>query len=360
MRYWIIGLIWFSLACLPAITYSQESTSYMYIEGVRGIPFRLKLNRTEIPMLHKGYYLCPLKNSGENTIDIEFAGDLYPPQRFILDANNNSVFGFRLGKTVENKFYLIDLVNEGKIIETNSEVNIGLSTLDNTINYRSNLIVDPIPEEVVVDKKTKKENKKAERELEEEQRSKEEALEKARKASKDSLLAVEKRAKREEARRIKEEKEAAKAALAQSKKEELARTSTKPTPNPEVVIKTDNPSSAIDVNSIAEPTPLQKKLFATNCPQTSSKEEVQSLVARMNSKSMDDDKLILLKKKVFSGCISCNQLYSIIETFGSAYTKFAAIKFMRSSISDIQNLTLLKPLFKSETNKTKLESFMYN
>ena len=84
----------------------------------------------------KNYVICPIPQSGEQQIDIDFNGDLFPKQQFILDAVPGSAFAFKLAKTAEDKFYLIALVNTGKIVETNTAVNMALSTSPTKLNLR--------------------------------------------------------------------------------------------------------------------------------------------------------------------------------------------------------------------------------
>jgi len=112
----------------------QAQNSYIYIEGIKGIPFNVISENKEVEKLGQAYAILTFAEPGEKSIDISFANSNFSVQKFIVDVQPNSSYGFRLGKTEENRFYLIDIVNEGSIIETNSAVNLALSTNKNLIN----------------------------------------------------------------------------------------------------------------------------------------------------------------------------------------------------------------------------------
>lgn len=334
------GLILFALGKLS----SQVASSYIYLEGIRTIPFRLKVNNKEIPIRNKQYYLVPIQESGEYVMDILFAGDLYPAQRFILDANSHSAFGYKLAKTVEDKFYLVDLVNKGRIIETNSDVNIGLSTIENTINFSNTLVL--------------KDSVQTEEKLTKKQRRKLQQVSEAK-----SLEPVETTVTKEpEPKVVKEKKKNKKV------KDTLAVNIEEPKKDPvygvveEIKAKPKKekkkPEVAETKKEKVEVAPV-KKMVVPTCSGNASDPEVNSLVNRLKNKSNDEDRMMILRKKVFTGCITCTQLHRIVEELNSQFDRMNAVKFLRNSISDIQNLVQLEDLFKTDTNKAKLTNLMY-
>lgn len=112
-----------------------QNESYIYLEGIKGIFYKVKLNGVEQTAQSKRYYILTTAQEGHNNLEIEFIGDLYPPQNFIIDVLHANNYGYRLAKTNDEKFYLLDVINDGKIIESNSNINIRLSTADNRINF---------------------------------------------------------------------------------------------------------------------------------------------------------------------------------------------------------------------------------
>jgi hypothetical protein len=93
----------------------------------------------------------------------------------------------------------------------------------------------------------------------------------------------------------------------------------------------------------------------SKCVRASSDVEVNSFVEKLAAKTDDEAKLIFLKKKFFTGCLSTKQLYSIVEKFDTQYGRFTVVKFIKSEIVDTENLGTLEPLFKYETYKLKLK-----
>ena len=290
----IVGL--FFILVLSLKLHAQQS--YIYLEPIKGLPCKIFINQVEINALTKNYFLIPLKGNGEYTFDVVFGGGLHPKQTFIVDVVEGSGYAYKLAKTVENKFYLLDLVNNGKIIETNTATNLGLTTEDNLLNF-----FDPKmqkPEELS--------------RAEERRRAK---LEKA-KAKAKSLEKVELEPK-----------------IENPKKEEYGVVE---------VITSQSSNNA--------PTP--KAVGNTKCASLTSPQEVESFVDRLNQKNDDESKLILIRKKNFTGCLTCSQVYKIVDELKTQYGRFSAIKLFNASISDPENITQLESLFKTESYKSRL------
>lgn len=300
------------------------------------------MNNKEIPLRNKQYYLVPIQESGEYIMDIVFAGEVYPPQRFILDANNNSAFGYKLAKTVEDRFYLVDLVNKGHIVETNSDINIGISTIENTINFANTLVINDSSETTKLVSSKKKKKKSEEIAVREEEQLKPETA---------SVAVVKEKKKR----RKDQDSTQAVALKEEPKKEKVYGVVEEIKSKPKKEKK-----QAVAVEKTNKPEPVEtKKLYVSNCVASASDPEVNRVVNRLKNKSNDEDRMIVLKKKVFTGCITCAQLHRIVEEFNAQFDRLNAIKFLRSGVSDIQNLTQLEDLFKIESGKSKLTSLMY-
>ena len=157
-------IIFFFITLLVS-QWSFGQGSYIYFEPIKGIPCKILMNQKEVPVMTKNYYLITIENGGEQTFDILFGNNVYPKQTFIVDVVEGSSYGYKLSKTAEDKFYLLDLVNNGKIIETNTAVNIGLTTNDNVINYYNTTAT---PQTIITpdEGRSQKEKKQKNKELE--------------------------------------------------------------------------------------------------------------------------------------------------------------------------------------------------
>lgn len=306
---------------------AQLQSSYIYIEGINGIPFKVLLNSAEKPMLGKNYSILTTEVTGENKIEIQFSGDVYETQTFILDVLPGSSYGYKLAKAGDNRFYLMDLVNNGKIIETNSAVNIGLTTELNTIHFDQG----PAP----VEKKLAKETKVTEVVTSEPQ--------------------IEKESRSERKKKKKEQADAEKAAAAQVKKEEQEKA--KEFGVVEVIQSSDVTEQSSDVKKEEKKVAQEpvKAVAKKTCLRNASENEVNSFVEKLKQKSDDEAKLILIKKKIFTGCITAMQLYQMVEVLETQYGRFSFIKFIKSEVNNVADLVLLEPLFKYDSYKQKLK-----
>lgn len=297
-------IIFFFITLLVS-QWSFGQGSYIYFEPIKGIPCKILMNQKEVPVMTKNYYLITIENGGEQTFDILFGNNVYPKQTFIVDVVVGSSYGYKLSKTAEDKFYLLDLVNNGKIIETNTAVNIGLTTNDNVINYYNTTATPQTiitPEEGLSKKEKKQKNKE---------------LEKINKVVQQSANTP---------NVVKEEKQEYGIVEIITSKDQS---------------KTENTK--------------QSESKAANCSLITSEMEVKNIVERLAQKNDDESKLILVKKKTFTGCLTANQIYSITDQFNTQYGRYAVVKFFRPLMADPENIILLEPLFKTEGYKTKLK-----
>lgn len=323
LKFWAVAIGLF----LAFSSNAQIQSSYIYIEGINGIPFKVLLNSVEKPMLGKNYSIVTSDVAGENKIEIQFSGDVYETQTFILDVLPGSSYGYKLAKAGDNRFYLMDLVNNGKIIETNSAVNIGLTTELNTIRFDQG----PVPVEKKIANDTRiKEDVSSEPSIEKESRS-------------------------ERKKKKKELAEAEKAVNAQAKKEEQEKA--KEFGVVEVIQSSDvteksNVEKKEEKKVVQEPVqPVAKK----TCLRNASENEINSFVEKLKQKSDDEAKLILIKKKIFTGCITAMQLYQMVEVLETQYGRFSFIKFIKPEVNTPSDLILLEPLFKYDSYKQKLK-----
>jgi Domain of unknown function (DUF4476) len=293
------------LCCLmPSVMFGQAQ-SYIYLEGIKGIPYKVKLNGIEQTSLGRNYIVMKANNEGENVIDILFSGDMYPTQTFVLDIRSASSYGYKLAKAGEQKFYLLDVVNAGKIIETNSNINVGLSTPENAINFY-------VPESA-----THIDNNQAKHFAE---------------------VQI-----GEMSNQINEHEKG----LTTKKKKKKS----KPI-EPVTVLPLVKP---IEVKT---PTEAPKHLTTSNtdhCVKLASDLEMNAFLDKLKLKPDDEGKLLVVKKKIFTGCITTEQLGKIAETFDSQYGRFAAIKFLYPEVADPESVANLENLFRYDSYKSKLK-----
>jgi hypothetical protein len=316
-------------------TFAQSS--YIYIEAIKGMPISVNINGNEIKSLAKNYILFETKQEGENNIEIKFAGSLYPSQKFVINVVPNAQYGYKLAKANEEKFYLLDLVNNGKIIELNTTVNFAFSTEDNHIHFYN-------PQNYVLEDVKTKGNKASNLFKKKSSKKGTDQATTAEIEQKEKFGIVEvinSNSEKIDTIQVKEN-------VKKKKKEKKEKIQNISTVGDEKIALINNP-----ILSTIKKTLVPKAV--PKCVRASSDVEVNSFVEKLAAKTDDEAKLIFLKKKFFTGCLSTKQLYSIVEKFDTQYGRFTVVKFIKSEIVDTENLGTLEPLFKYETYKLKLK-----
>ncbi|MBP6625134.1 MAG: DUF4476 domain-containing protein [Chitinophagaceae bacterium] len=354
-----------------------QAVSYIYIEGVQGIPFKISLNQVEKNILGKNYILLPTNQVGENKVEIRFNGDLYPAQEFVIDVREHASYGYKLAKAGDQRFYLIDLINNGKIIETNSNVNIGLTTELNHLNFdqaskltgtksKKDKKQQLKPATEVEQANLPKENQEAiELNISKKEKRRQEKLAEAKVAQAEAdKLALEKAAKQVEKDKQRQEKANNPEPSAKEKKrkqkeealaaESLAKQQEEASKEEKLgvieVIKSKESKETELVNEKVS----QSTTKASHCPTNASDNEVNYFLDKLNQKSDDEAKIILIKKKIFTGCLTAAQLNVLAESLDTQYGRFTLVKFLKTEISNPEDLIMLEPLFKYESYRSKL------
>jgi hypothetical protein len=286
-----------------------SQSAYLYIEGIRGIPFFVAVNGQAQANISKGYSIISFAQPGEKRIDISFINDNFEKQQFVVDAVDSSAFAFKLAKTELNKFYLIDLLNDGKIVETNTSVNIALASERNKILfYQADTF--HVVEQNKLSKISRKERKQ----------KLEDSLQK--------VLAFE------------EKKDEKKYGVIDS------------------IVPDKSVSNPVEPVMKESPKPIAYK--KSSCSQTIPPAEIDKLAAQLVAKTDDDAKLLYFKKKVFIGCYSANQMFQIAEKFDTQFGRYSLLKFALPLVDDISNLQKLDALFKYDAYKSKLKKLIEN
>lgn len=345
-----------------SVMIAHAQNSYVYIEGIKGIPFNVISDGKEVPKLGKSYTIIKYAEPGEKIIDITFVNTNFSKQRFILDVQSNSSYGFRMGKTEENKFYLIDIVNDGKIIETNSPVNLALSTPSNVINQFK---------------------EKAAVVVEEENHSSDEEVAKTAKVSKRKKQHLSERADQDTTKLMTNGGEVKDADVLIVTTDTIPKTKRgrkrKIEQEAEISQETNKKNGALEYGVVQEypvktaTTELKGKpisdkpeeVSATKvtknvCAKIASDEEIKSINSKLQEKDDDEAKLLLIKKKVVSGCFTSKQVYEMAEQFDTQYGRYSLVKFVYPLTADPSGLINLDALFKYETYKLKLKKLVEN
>ncbi len=289
--------------------------SYIYIELIKTIPCRVIQNGKEVPLLSKNFVILNINDQREQNIDIEFGADLYPKQNFIIDAVPNAAYGYKLARSGESSFYLLDLINNGKIIESNSAVNIGLPTALNTINLGKNQPVRV--SNASADKKETWISK---------------AFSKKEKTEKETIFAE------------------------SQKKENVANNEPKYGVI-EVIksdgseVKTDSRKSSETRNDKHEPKPVQQ--IRASCYLVASDKEVESFIEKISAKNDDDIKLLITRKKQFTGCLTVKHIIQAGENFTTQYGRYNFVKIAINNVADPQDLKQCESLFRNDAYKNK-------
>ena len=300
------------------IQFANGQTSYIYIELIKTIPCKIKLNGVEINQMNKNYVILNIQEAKEQNIDIEFGASLYPKQSFIIDGVPNAMFAYKLARSSESSFYLLDLINNGKIIESNSAVNIGLATELNIIKFSTTKYAT---QPIEIDKK--------------------------------------------------EQNHWIKNVFTGSKKESpKANTNQKGNSNnkqqkkqvPYGVVEVIHPNESqtnksqtiplATTNKAPEQTKILKQVKAS-CYMIASDNEVLSFIEKIAPKNDEDVKLVMLRKKQFSGCLNVSQLTQIASQFNTQYGRFQCMKIGLSNVANPQDLPEGASLFKTEAYKNK-------
>ncbi len=286
--------------------------SYIYLELIKNIPCKVKQNGVEMTQYNKNYILLYGDNHSEQKIDIEFGADLYPKQTFIIDMSPNNAFAYKLSKSSETSFYLIDLINNGKVVESNSNTNIGFASASNQIYFSDNT---PPP------------------------------------TSKNTTTTKEKFASK----------------LKKTKHKEAEQNDPIETPTYGVIEVLNNESTPVPKTKNEEINKENKLSVETN-PQTARKgcnfiattPIIENFLQKLKAKKSEDDKLILLRRNQIKGCLLQDQITTITSHFSSQYARFEALKVLSTQAAYPNQLIEAESLLKSQVYKSKFAEFVSN
>jgi hypothetical protein len=296
---------------LPFLSLAQKS--YIYIELIKSIPCRILQNGKEVPQLNRNYILLNVAEQSEQIIDIEFGADLYPRQNFIIDVVPDAAYAYKLAKSGEKSFYLLDLINNGKIIEANSKVNIGIATALNKINFGK----DQQPN---LRRTTAKNSSRVGRIFTRNRAEKTPQVIPAQKAT-----------------------EKAETAGVKYGVVEVIRPAT---------VNTSVKEQDTRQNTVTRPA-LPANAGKTSCITVASDEEAALFAAAVAAKKNEEVQLLMVRKKKFTGCLTVQQVIRIGEAYNSQYARYQLIKIVQGNVANPLEMPQCESLFKSESYKNK-------
>jgi hypothetical protein len=127
-----------------------------------------------------------------------------------------------------------------------------------------------------------------------------------------------------------------------------------PDSNGVVQIITAQPSEA--PQKTEPPAPEKPVKQEPVCKRQASESEISTTIDKLKQKNDDDTKLLILKRKDFTGCVNVEQVILIAGVFDTQYGRYGAIKFLRNFISNPEKLSDLDYLFKSNSYKEKFKT----
>ncbi len=119
-------ILWICLLFTSLPLSAEEG--FLYIEGLRNIPFKVSIDGIEVKMFGEGYLLWPYTVGGYRQVSIRLDNNQGKPQLFYLQLVDGGSYGFQFLRSVDDNYYLKDLIKEGKIMEANlpNSLNKGL------------------------------------------------------------------------------------------------------------------------------------------------------------------------------------------------------------------------------------------
>lgn len=332
MKNTLLRILFFVIILSPISWQSYAQNSYIYIELIKAIPCRVMQNGTEVVQLDKNFVVLQVAGQREEIIDIEFGADLYPKQNFVIDVAPNASYAYKLAKSGEQSFYLLDLVNNGKIIESNSAVNIGLATDLNVINFG----------------KDQKPNLNKGSRIKTRGKWLRKAFVKSNPKKKKSTKTAPVTQNRNKAQtsnqNVEKQKYGVIETISASQNEKV----------PEV-------AKASKETSENSGKPVQKsnlKQIRANCNLIAAEEEVRNFIEKIGVKNDDEIKLIICRNKHFTGCLSVAQVQQIGENFNTQYGRFNFVKMMLPITANPQDILQCESLFRTEGYKNKFRQLV--
>lgn len=306
MKKQLTFIIWLYLLA-PMCSFAQKS--YIYLELLRNIPCKINVNGNDVPLMSKNFVILPCEDSYEQQIQISFGSDMYPIHTFIVSPGKDNCLGYKLAKSGEKSFYLIDLVNNGTIVQANKGTNIALPTIDNNIKRNT------IGEKWTVVKGNNKQNFVSN------------IFSKKKKTSASATNTITKPATKTQTPQY------GIIEVIEAKQEK----NTSPTPPP-------------SNTNIKSNTQVSNK----KCIRAAADAEVNSFAEKLKERKGDEAKILMYRKKQFTGCLTVEHLRTILNVLDTQSGKFDLVKITSPTLANPESIIELEDIFINAGYKKKL------
>jgi hypothetical protein len=338
----------------------------MYFEGIKNMPCRFFLNNEEIKLDGNQYTILTFESTGEQTIDLIFKNGQADVQTFVVDILPNSCYGFKLTKTKENKFFLMDLVNTGAKVEANTVSSSALSADANKLVLYHPTSIASIPKVERVKRnwfRWRNNRRQMEREVQPTvtaQHVEKQIPSKAMKTAPIKPAVVQKKVVGIQ----KDSLKVVKVIPQRTTERKPATTNTQvnldtipKVVSKEKVKKVDTVITKPVSNTIpkVEPVLRSELVQQVDCANKATEAEIAAFVEKIKSKQGEESRLIIAKRTALTGCISVVQLSVLVQNVETPYARYSLIKYFKGNVYDFENYTQLDALFTSEMYKSKLK-----
>lgn len=323
--------IWMLIGCLLLFVSTKAQVAYIYIEGPRNIPFQVSVEGKQDIVQGNNYAILSFAETGVKNISISGADGQFETQRFKILVQKYAIYGFQLVKSSESKYYLLDLVNEGKVIDEGAPATVTAYTEKNnlhTANFqavkvlKSGQIISPVkpapkvvktmsqqPVERTIAKPIKKQNDSLSNQVE---NSKQKVVVEPKIKKRDTIIS-------------------------EIQEPSLLKSQTQLSINDTLELNNHNVVQGIQ----------------GSCARIAEPYELKGIMSLMVEKSDDEEKMQFVKEESSDFCFSCEQLLELGKNFATQYGRYSFLKSLRTSVADPENYTSMEILFKYEDYKAK-------
>lgn len=299
-------ILWLFLL-IPICSIAQNS--YIYLELLRNIPCKITVNGSDVPLMSKNFVILPCKDNYEQQIEIYFGSDMYPIHTFIVSPGKDNCLGYKLAKSGEKSFYLIDLVNNGTIVQANKGTNIALPTIDNNI----------------------KRNTTAEK-----------------------WTFVKRNNKQNFVNNIFGKKKNTNSTATKSIAKPIPQTETPKYGIIEVIEAKQEKNTTPENKTVSTKIKSNTLISNKKCLRAASDAEVNSFAEKLKERKGDEAKILMYRKKQFTGCLSVDQLRILLNVLDTQSGKFDLVKITSSTLANPESIIELEDIFLNAGYKKKL------
>jgi len=122
------------------------------------MPFQVESEGKSLNNNTEHFCVIPSAGGREHVLEIRYGNGEMPSQRFNIWVQKNAAYGFQLAKSADGHFYLLDLVNEGKVLEAGASSGLTTFTEKNQLYIGNTKAVNGVKAAIPVVNEIKKES----------------------------------------------------------------------------------------------------------------------------------------------------------------------------------------------------------